>query len=122
MNSRELAGMIGPSLLAVSLTEAMNLDIFSSHSAPLIYLNGTLLFIVGLAIIRMHSRWSWDWRAIVTSVGWLALILGLYRMIFPNAPQLDVGILPYAVLALLAVFDATLTYQAYLVPLREHWS
>ena len=119
MHSRKLAGIVGPTLLAVSLTEAVNLNIFSSHSAPVIYLNGTLLFIAGLAIIRAHSQWSLDWRAILTLIGWLALMLGLYRMTFPNAPQMNAGGLTYALLALLAACGAILTYQAYLAPSRN---
>lgn len=40
-SSRRIAGLIGPTLLAVSSTEAMNMGIFITQSAPVVYLNGT---------------------------------------------------------------------------------
>lgn len=57
-SSRALAGLIGPTLLALSATEALNMGVYVAQSAPVVYLNGTLLFIAGVAILRAHTRWS----------------------------------------------------------------
>ena len=52
MTSRQLAGLIGPTLVALGATEALNMHIFENQIAPVVYLNGTILFVVGLALVR----------------------------------------------------------------------
>ncbi|WP_434424718.1 hypothetical protein [Nannocystis pusilla] len=111
-NSRQLAGLLGPTLVAVGATEALNMDIFAEQTAPVVYLNGTLLFVAGLAVVRAHPRWTWSWHVLVTLTGWLALLGGLYRMIAPDAPQADGGVLTYAGLVALILFGAVLTRAA----------
>lgn len=56
-DSKQLAALIGPTLVANSIGEALNLDIWDTNLAPVTYLNGTLLFVAGLALIRAHNRW-----------------------------------------------------------------
>ncbi len=46
----------------------------------MVYLSGTLLFVGGLAVVRAHNHWERDWSLLVTLTGWLALVLGLFRM------------------------------------------
>src|SRR5262249_31552567 len=91
MDSRKLASVIGPVLLAMSVTEAINFDIFAAETAPLVYLNGSILFAAGLSVMRAHNRWTLDWRVLITVVGWAALALGLYRMVLPHAEQPTTG-------------------------------
>jgi hypothetical protein len=45
-----------------------------------VYLSGVLTFVAGLAIIRAHNRWAPDWTVLITLTGWLALLLGIFRM------------------------------------------
>ena len=101
-NSKPLAGLMGPTLLALGTTEAFNMDIFAAQTAPVVYLNGTLLFVAGLAIVRAHNEWSASWRVLVTALGWLTLAAGLYRMAAPTAPQAGKGLVTYLLLAVLA--------------------
>jgi len=54
---RHMAGLAGPTLMAVTASEALNLDIWSGVSPALVYLNGVLLFVAGLAIVRTHNVW-----------------------------------------------------------------
>lgn len=62
--STHLEALLGPSLIAVSLTESIHFDIFMNTAAHLAYLNGALLFVAGLAIeetpeeINRYSRFS----------------------------------------------------------------
>ena len=100
--SRQLAGLLSPSLIAVSSTESMNLEIFSNTSAHLVYLNGLLLFVAGLSIVRVHNVWTTDWPVLVTLMGWLFLLGGLIRMIAPVSTQ-QAAQHPAAVLALTSV-------------------
>jgi hypothetical protein len=112
-NSKQLAGLIGPTLIAIGATEALNMDIYASQIAPVVYLNGTVLFVVGLALVRAHNRWTTDWRVLVTLTGWTALIVGLIRMIAPDAAQADRSILTYSILAVIVVLGVILTLASY---------
>ena len=90
-NSRRIAGLVGPTLIAITVTEWMNLGVFTAairlSFAPHVYLNGTLLFVAGLAIIRAHNHWTRGWPVLVTLVGWVALLGGLGRMVAPLSAQ-----------------------------------
>jgi hypothetical protein len=118
-DSKQLAGLIGPTLIALSLSEALNLDIWTSITAqvlaPLIYLNSTILFVAGLAIVRTHNRWVSDWRVLVTPVGWLVMLGGLFRMFIPVSGQVPVQnpAVVYAVFAIILLVGVVLTFQSY---------
>ena len=112
-DSKKLAVLVGPTLIALGVTEAINLDVFANQIAPVVYLNGAILFVAGLAIIRTHNLWTWRWPIILTLTGWGALIGGLWRMALPNAPQLAENALTYLVLATIVAFGAILSVKAY---------
>jgi hypothetical protein len=111
--SQQLAGLIGPSLVALGVTEAINFHIFEQQIAPVVYLNGTILFVAGLALIRVHNRWSWNWPTLITATGWVLLVGGLYRMLRPEAPQIQAGGSAYAVIAVITVFGLFLSIKGY---------
>ncbi|MDH4120951.1 MAG: hypothetical protein OEV94_04525 [Deltaproteobacteria bacterium] len=114
-NSKNLAGFIGPVLIVVCLSEAMNLDVFKDVTASLVYLNGSLLFIAGFAIVRAHNRWVMDWTLAVTLVGWFVMIGGLTRMFATELAMKEAHNKPTAmgfIVVLLAV-GVFLTYKAY---------
>lgn len=113
-NSKKLAGLVGPVLLAICASEAINMDIYVDQSAPVVYLNGVLLFIAGLALVRAHKHWALDWSVLVTLVAWTALAVGLYRMFIPTAPQADVHLATYLMLAGIFAVGAILCWAAYL--------
>ncbi len=52
-------------------------------SRALIYVAGLLAFLPGLAIVLTHNVWVGDWRVIITIFGWLGLIGGAFRLLFP---------------------------------------
>jgi hypothetical protein len=60
-DSRRIAGLIGPTLLALTISEAINVHIWSTNIAPVTYLNGLLLFVAGLSIVSVHNRWTSNW-------------------------------------------------------------
>ena len=114
-NSKQIAGLVGPSLIAVSITESLNLDIFADTSAHLVYLDGVLLFVAGISIVRDHNQWAPGWPVLVTLMGWLFLVGGLVRMTAPVSSQ-QAGHSPTVVLALtsvLLVIGNILTLKAY---------
>ena len=114
-NSKNIAGLLGPSIVAITISEMANIHIWAGNTAAGVYLNGGLLFIAGLAIVRAHNLWVRRWPLLVTLTGWALMLLGLFRMFFPelqleaakNTSAVTIEILP--VLAL-GIF---LTYKAY---------
>lgn len=117
-DSKRIAGLLGPTLIALSITEAMHLRFLAtfigpSHG-PLVYLNGTLLFVAGLAIVRAHNRWT-GWPVLVTLTGWATMLVGLARMIAPVSSQRGAENLTtvFALLFVLLAIGTFLTFKAY---------
>jgi hypothetical protein len=44
---------------------------------------GIFLFVAGLAIVRFHNHWEANWSVLVTILGWLLVVGGLARILFP---------------------------------------
>ena len=53
-------------------------------SRPLLFLSGLLTLLGGLALINTHNFWNAGWPVIITILGWLAVIGGIARMLFPE--------------------------------------
>jgi hypothetical protein len=118
-NSKRIAGLVGPTAIAVTITEWMNLDVFSGaigpSYGPFVYLNGSLLFVAGLAIVRAHNHWTRDWPVLVTLVGWVAMLIGLGRMVAPVSAQQasqNTTIL-YSSLVVLFAIGLVLTFKSF---------
>lgn len=111
--SRRIARILGPFLVALSLTEGFNIRVFAGNPAQVVFLNGTLLFVAGVAILQAYARWSWSLSTLVTGVGWALLLGGIYRMIAPTAPQLAEGVATWALLAALVVVGGLLSFKGY---------
>ncbi len=82
--SRQIAGLIGPTLIVLTISETINIHIWAANIAPAIYLNGALLFVAGLSIVHAHNLWVRGWPVMVTLVGWFVMLLGLFRMFAPE--------------------------------------
>jgi hypothetical protein len=112
-NSRQIAQLIGPTLIAMTLSEALNLRIWTVNSAPVTYLNGAILFVAGLAIIRVHNHWTRGWPVLVTLIGWGTVLGGLFRMFAPEARQGGKNIPTYTVILFLLAIGVCLTFKGY---------
>jgi hypothetical protein len=88
-NSKTIAGLIGPTLIALAAALLINLGSIStlvesvSHDPALVLVSGILSFVAGLAVVRVHNHWAGDWAVLVTILGWLLLIGGVVRILFP---------------------------------------
>ncbi len=83
-NSKSIAGLLGPSIVAVTASETVNIHIWAGNTAAGVYLNGAILFVVSLAIVRAHNLWVRGWPVLITLAGWFFMVLGLFRMFFPE--------------------------------------
>lgn len=111
--SRRIARILGPVAIALAVTEWANMDIFAAQTAPVVYLNGTVLFACGVAILQAHARWRADWTALVTLTGWLITIAGLWRMAMPGATQAADGPATNVMFVIIALAGAVMTWGGY---------
>jgi hypothetical protein len=123
--SKMIAGLIGPTLAAIAAAMLLNLASFPafaeqfSRDPGLIFLSGVLLFVAGVAIVRVHNIWAGGWPVSVTILGWLAVLGGLARMFFPIrlaalAGQIgqSTGFIAVSAVVILAL-GAFLSFKAY---------
>ena len=56
-----------------------------SHNPPLLLMSGVIALVAGLAIILGHNVWSGGvLPVVVTLVGWLSLVKGLFILFLPS--------------------------------------
>jgi hypothetical protein len=85
-----LARIIGPLLLVVGAGIFVNLEhyrrlVVDFGASPLsIYMAGTLALLLGLLVVAFHNVWEWRWPVIITVLGWVTLITGAVRLVFPR--------------------------------------
>ena len=125
-NSTRLAGLLGPVLIALSVTEALNLRHLMAALGPnsihAVYLDVTLLFVAGLAIVRVHNYWTGSWPVLITLTGWLSMLIGLIRMFAPvsgaelgldvGRPEQSIAVIHATLIVLLAI-GIVLTLKGY---------
>ena len=85
--SKRIAGLVGPTLIALSASEALNYRIWNDNLAPVTDLDRALLLVGRLSIVRVHNCWTRRWPLLTTLAGWSALLLGLARMFAPEGRQ-----------------------------------
>jgi len=88
--SKTIAALLGPTLIASAVSILINLRAWPAlvdqafHNPALIFVSGYPLFVAGLAIVYFHNRWAAGWPLLVTGLGWLAVLGGLSRILFPS--------------------------------------
>jgi hypothetical protein len=84
-----LARLLGPALLVMGAGLLVNRDNSRAlareflDSPALIYLAGLIALALGLALVLTHNVWEFRWPLIITILGWLSLIAGILRIVFP---------------------------------------
>lgn len=97
-NSELIASLIGPTLIAIALSVTFNRSRYTEmmeqveRNYSIVFFAGVVLLVAGLAIVRTHNIWH-GWPAIVTVLGWLAIIGGLVRILF--APRIGAIARPF---------------------------
>ena len=86
-----LAKLIGPMLITFSAAMLINQDNMRDMAADflqhrgLIFLAGLLTLLAGLSIVLTHNVWVAGWPVVITILGWLAVIGGVFRVVFPDS-------------------------------------
>ena len=127
--SKTIAALLGPTLVTTAAMILLNLDAMPlmieqmSRIPILIILSGYAAFVPGIAIVYFHNRWVAGWPVLITVFGWLAVVIGLVRMVFATqlatvvaqaavSPVLDVVLL--AIGAVFLLVGGVLSFKAYL--------
>ena len=108
-----IAAVLGPTPIAVTVSETLNLRIWHDVHPTVVYLNGLLFLIGGLVIVTTHNYWRLDFSLLVTLSGWLLVTAGMFRMFFPTAQQLAADLGTYALIASLFALGVALTLFAF---------
>jgi hypothetical protein len=110
--SRRLAGLVGPALIAITASEAVNLDLVRQQYRFDGYLDGVVVFLGGLSLVRGHNRWTSGWPVVLTLTGWATMLGGLTRMFVPRAPTGPAGPGAYAAIGVPFGVGVFLSVQA----------
>jgi hypothetical protein len=84
-----LARLLGPVLVVLAIGLLTRQDAWRAmareftSSAPLLFLSGFMTLLGGLAVVNTHNVWE-GWPVIITVFGWLAVVGGIARMLFPE--------------------------------------
>jgi hypothetical protein len=123
--STYLAQLIGPVLVAIGVGMLINGPLYlvmaneGLHSYVLIYLSGILTLTAGIALVLAHNVWVGDWRLIITILGWLGVIGGTLRIVWPQeVVEIGMAVIKHAETLMIAgiavlVIGAVLSYFGY---------
>jgi uncharacterized membrane protein HdeD (DUF308 family) len=123
-DSRQIAGLVGPTLVAMLVSEfpLVQPHLYDSQIPSVVYLSGVLMFVAGLAVVRSHNIWARNWTVLVTLTGWFVLVLGLIRMFAAGEYHRGAAGTSSAVFmvleGVLLVIALIITYQGYRRPSR----
>ncbi len=122
-----LAKLLGPYCLIVALGVLLNLKTYQKvmedclKNSAIFYLAGLFSLIFGLLIIQFHNVWMFDWPIMITLMGWLGVVKGVWLIAFPKTISRTVGFYlknPFSlVMSLIAalVIGSALTMFGYLI-------
>lgn len=114
-NSKQIAKLLGPTLVVMNLSEAINSQIWASVPITQTYLAGSLWFVAGLSIVLAHSSWTRSWPVLITGLGWFVMLGGLGRMFFPEPVQQGSqnACVVFALQMVLLAIGIVLTFKGY---------
>jgi hypothetical protein len=88
--SQAIARLTGPVFCAIGIGLLANNAVYRQMAGqflagyPFIYFSGILALVGGLAILNAHNDWTRDWRSLITLLGWIMTMVGVYRIIAPQ--------------------------------------
>lgn len=92
-----------------------------SKNAATVFFGGIFALVVGVVIVLTHNVWVGNWTVIITIIGWIALIKGIWIIVFPGTVSKFMQVYRKNKSLLLVqsigalVFGAVLTYFGFFV-------
>ncbi|PID85653.1 MAG: hypothetical protein CSB13_07130 [Chloroflexi bacterium] len=112
--SIEIASILGPILMIVASSEYLNLKAWKNVDPTVVSLNGLIFLISGIVIVKFHNNWNLDWTLVITILGWLIFLVGVFRSFFPNAKQAPQNRFTKTFIIILFLIGSFLTYKGYI--------
>ena len=90
MTDAQIFQLLGIMYLAVGIGILINPAFYKklmavfSENPPVLYISGLAALVMGYLLVRFHNVWPSDWPVIITIIGWVALIKGLFLVLLPN--------------------------------------
>jgi hypothetical protein len=85
--------------------------------AAMVYFAGVAMLAAGLAILNTHPKWTRDWRSLITLIGWILTVIGVFRIFAPQLVMFVGAVGNNTFLnvaaAFLLVAGGTLTFKGY---------
>jgi len=88
-----LAKLIGPLLVVIGIGLLIRHKDFREMATQflanraMIFLAGLLTLVAGLAMVNTHNVWELGWPVIITIIGWLSVVGGVFRILCPASVQ-----------------------------------
>lgn len=111
--SIQIASILGPVLMIVTASEYLNFRIWKDVDPTVVSLNGLILLICGLAMVRFHNFWDLNWTLVITIMGWLIFLAGVFRSFFPTAKQASENTATKIFVIFLFLIGGFLTFKGY---------
>jgi hypothetical protein len=118
-NSKQIGALLGPTMVVMLVAEfpLVQPHLYDDQIPSVIYLSGVLMFVAGLAIVRVHNVWARDWTVLITLSGWSILVLGLVRIFaasqYHQAAQAASSMTLMALEGFLLAVALVITFMAY---------
>lgn len=121
--SHLIARIAGPVLAVMGIGALINGAAYNEISrqllgnSALVALSGILGLTAGLAILNAHPRWTPDWRSLITALGWMLSLMGVFRIFAPDLVRFVGATSNPRVVTILAVLflaaGSVLTFKGY---------
>jgi uncharacterized protein YjeT (DUF2065 family) len=85
-----VAQIFGPIYVVIALGMMLNKGYYNNmirdfmKNDALLYLGGIIALAIGLLIVQAHNYWVKDWTVLVTIIGWMAVLKGIWLLVFPD--------------------------------------
>lgn len=96
----------------MAISEYKNFGIWNNPLSLLTYLKERLLFLGGLSVVQYHNIWR-GWQTLLTIIARLVLFGGLYRMFFPDAEQMQEGVITIVTFSIMIITGIFLSHKGY---------
>ena len=83
--------LLGIVYLAVGIGVLINKDVLQMilkgfvGNSCVIHICGIATVAIGYLMVSFYNNWHWSWLLLITIIGWLALLKGLFILLFPQS-------------------------------------
>jgi uncharacterized membrane protein HdeD (DUF308 family) len=115
----KLIGLFFLILVVLMLLRKQQIENFAKEffaTKGLLFFAGVINLLFGLTIAISHPIWEWNWRGLITLLGYLAILKGIVRIGFPDQdrtvePKMMGGY--WIIVVVLAILGVYLTYSGF---------